>query len=82
MLSSIFNKLKGKKQDSFEVISNLENQNLSISKVDSGGWIEPFSASELLDTDLRQKYLNLISVAVFFAIYSDYSIIICKCYRK
>lgn len=60
MLSSIFNKLKGKKQDSFEVVSNLENQNLSISKVDSGGWIEPFSASELLDTDLRQKYLNLI----------------------
>ena len=55
MLSSIFNKLKGKKQDSFEVISNLENQNLSISKVDSGGWIEPFSASELLDTDLRQN---------------------------
>lgn len=60
MLSSIFNRLKGKKQDSLEVISNLENQNLSISKVDSDGWITPFPASELLDTDLRQKYLNLI----------------------
>ena len=59
MFSSIFYRLKGKKQDSF-TIPVLDSHNHSMSKIDSEGWITPFSASELLNSELRQKYLNLL----------------------
>lgn len=58
MFSSIFHKIKGKKQIPLNVTPILQNTNLS--KVDNEGWITPFPASELLDTELRQKYLNLL----------------------
>ena len=58
MFSSIFHKIKGKKQISLNVTPSLQNTNLS--KLDNEGWITPFPASELLDTELRQKYLNLL----------------------
>ena len=60
MFSSIFNKLRGKKQDSLDIRLNLQDLNLSQPKADNDGWITPFPASKLLDTELRQKYLNLI----------------------
>lgn len=58
MFSSIFHKIKGKKQIPLNVTPILQKTNLS--KVDNEGWITPFPASELLDTELRQKYLNLL----------------------
>ncbi|HHE9423503.1 TPA: MobH family relaxase [Haemophilus influenzae] len=60
MLSSIFHKIRGKKQDSLNITSSLKNLNLSTFKVDDEGWITPFTASELLNSELRQKYLNLL----------------------
>ena len=60
MLSSIFHKIRGKKQDSLNITSSLKNLNLSTFKVDDEGWITPFTASELLEAELRQKYLNLL----------------------
>lgn len=60
MFSSIFNKLRGKKQDSLDIKLNLQDLNLSQPKADNDGWIMPCPASKLLDTELRQKYLNLI----------------------
>ena len=60
MLSSIFHKIRGKKQDSLNITSSLKNLNSSTFKVDDEGWITPFTASELLNSELRQKYLNLL----------------------
>lgn len=60
MLSSIFHKIRGKKQDSLNITSSLKNLNSSTFKVDDEGWIPPFTASELLNSELRQKYLNLL----------------------
>ncbi|MFA1401213.1 putative helicase [Haemophilus influenzae] len=58
MFSSIFHKIKGKIQIPLNVTPILQKTNLS--KVDNEGWITPFPASELLNTELRQKYLNLL----------------------
>lgn len=47
MLSSIFHKIIGKKQDSLNITSSLKNLNSSTFKVDDEGWITPL---------LRQNY--------------------------
>ena len=54
---SIFHKMLSKKSNT-ESLGISTQQTLSV--IDNDGWISPLSAVELLKSELRQKYLNLI----------------------